>query len=60
MKRLALLLAFALCLPAAAFGQAPSKAAQSASSDQFFPVEQVRPGMRAVGYTVFHLSLIHI
>lgn len=25
----------------------------SVQSDQFFPVEQVKPGMRAIGYTVF-------
>jgi hypothetical protein len=28
--------------------------ASSAQADQFFPVEQVKPGMRAVGYTVFN------
>lgn len=30
--------------------------AESQPSDKFFPVEQVKPGMRAVGYTVFEGS----
>ena len=32
-----------------AFGQK----AQPETSAQFFPVEQVKPGMKAIGYTVF-------
>ncbi|MBI1763039.1 MAG: hypothetical protein HYR56_16555 [Acidobacteria bacterium] len=37
---------------------AVAKAARQAtpSADQFFPIEQVKPGMRAVGYTVFEGS----
>ena len=34
----------------------PRKETAPASKPQFFPVEQVKPGMRAVGYTVFEGS----
>jgi ABC-type amino acid transport substrate-binding protein len=42
---------------AAVTGSAQNAATQtSAQAKQFFPVEQVKPGMRAVGYTVFEGS----
>jgi hypothetical protein len=42
-----------------AAAQAPAKQSDrpaAAQANQFFPVEQVKPGMRAVGYTVFEGS----
>src|SRR5215204_3688728 len=52
MKRLVSLALVAALSAAAANGQAPQPP-RPARHDQFFPLEEVRPGMRAVGYTVF-------
>lgn len=50
-SQLAMAILLAACL-ATAFGQKASTD-KTQSGDQFFPVEQVKPGMKAVGYTVF-------
>ena len=52
----ALLVTLAALSVAAQASQPNNKSAQTAPGDQFFPVEQVKPGMRAVGYTVFNGS----
>lgn len=50
MKRLAAFIFFAVLMAGNVFGQAPQSAARST---EFFPIDQIKPGMRAVGYTVF-------
>jgi hypothetical protein len=47
--RILALLIVGFSMSLTAFGQK----AQPETKDQFFPVEQVKPGMKAVGYTVF-------
>jgi hypothetical protein len=72
MKRMMSLLLIAGLTAASVFGQAKtpkpaspvvaknrrpaSKPAVPAPNEQFFPIEQVKPGMRGVGYTVFEGS----
>ncbi len=51
MRRIAALILLGLILVSTAGGQtSPGKAR---NKDQFFPIDQVKPGMRATGYTVF-------
>jgi hypothetical protein len=54
MLRLLSLVLLLTSLSVGAEGQAASNS--SARNDRFFPLEEVRPGMRAVGYTVFEGS----
>src|SRR5207248_2006559 len=61
MKRLVSLSLFIILTAVIALGQSPRKEASSprpetAPHTQFFPLDQVKPGMRAVGYTVFQGS----
>ena len=51
MKWLAIFILFVALAAANAFGQAEQKNTQKKT--EFFPLNQVKPGMRAVGYTVF-------
>ncbi len=51
MLKLGLLVTFLLGFTSGALGQAVQK--ESPHKDKFFPIEQVKPGMRATGYTVF-------
>jgi len=56
MRRLSFLILLVLSLGLMVFGQSSPKNIKSASTnpdDQFFPIEKVKPGMRAIGYTVF-------
>lgn len=50
-KQLAISVLLAACL-ATAFGQ-KAQNGKAESGDQFFSVDQVKPGMKAIGYTVF-------
>lgn len=50
MKRLVAFIFFAVLMGGSVFGQVPQPARPST---EFFPIEQIKPGMRAVGYTVF-------
>jgi hypothetical protein len=50
MKRLAVFIFFAVLMAGSVFGQVPQRAPQKT---EFFPIDQIKPGMRAVGYTVF-------
>lgn len=49
MKRLTFLLFVAGLLAAGVLGQTT----QGRQSEKFFPIEDLRPGMKAIGYTVF-------
>jgi len=49
-----LLAAFVTLSVAAQAPTQPLPNAKSARADEFFPVESVKPGMRAIGYTVFN------
>ncbi|MFN0112902.1 MAG: SpoIVB peptidase S55 domain-containing protein [Blastocatellia bacterium] len=51
MKRLTIAFLFTAGLVFSAFSQTAQKSVPA--KDDFFPVEQVKPGMRAIGYTVF-------
>jgi len=53
MKRLIMPILLAALAAASAYGQPSPKEAKAARNPEFFPLDQVRPGMRAVGYTVF-------
>lgn len=50
MKRLAAFIFFVALIAGSVFGQAPPSAPQKT---EFFPIDQIKPGQRAVGYTVF-------
>ncbi len=50
----ALLAAFVTLSVAAQAPSQPMPNAKSSPGDEFFPVEKVKPGMRAIGYTVFN------
>lgn len=52
MKRLTVVLMMAGILATAAWGQT-SQTSQGRQSEKFFPLEELRPGMKAIGYTVF-------
>src|SRR5882672_3122370 len=52
----ALLAAFVTLSVAAQTPPQPMQNAKSSQGDEFFPVEKVKPGMRAIGYTVFNGS----
>jgi len=63
MKRLVSLFLLITLTAVIATGQSPRKEASSPRKDvapptkvEFFPIDQVKPGMRAVGYTVFEGS----
>lgn len=49
MRRIVISMLLAAGFALTAFGQNSQKPVQT---DQFFPIEQVKPGMRAIGYTV--------
>ncbi len=51
MKKLCLALALALILPVGGLAQSASK--PDASSSKYFPIEQVKPGLKGYGMTVF-------
>ena len=53
MRRLLLIMLFAVFIAPTGSGQDSAGAAKLTDKDKFFPVGKVRPGMRAVGYTVF-------
>src|SRR5882672_3135358 len=54
MKRMATLISLIILAAVSALAQSASKTGQDRpSKTEFFPVDQVKPGMRAVGYTVF-------
>ena len=50
MKRIFLLLLFVLVFGSSVVAQTAAKVSQKT---EFFPLDQVKPGMRAIGYTVF-------
>ena len=50
MRRLVQLVMFIMIAATTAFAQGQSKAEKKT---EFFPLDQVKPGMRATGYTVF-------
>ena len=50
MKRLAAFFFFAVLMAGSVFGQVSQSAPQKT---EFFPIDEIKPGMRAVGYTVF-------
>ncbi|MFN7624882.1 MAG: SpoIVB peptidase S55 domain-containing protein, partial [Acidobacteriota bacterium] len=52
MKRLTVVLMMAGILATAVWGQT-SQTSQGRQSEKFFPLEELRPGMKAIGYTVF-------
>ncbi len=59
MRRVLLLVLMTATVVASSLAQEPNsgaKATKPVERDKFFPVEQVKPGMRAVGYTVFQGS----
>ncbi len=53
MRRLVITALLAALVTVSAAAQSSRQDNNNAPRDQFFPVEQVKPGMRAVGYTVF-------
>src|SRR5688572_32227951 len=59
MKRTATLISLIILAAVSALAQSASKAEQGqkgqgkGAKTEFFPVDQVKPGMRAIGYTVF-------
>jgi SpoIVB peptidase S55 len=54
MKRMSTLVSLIILAALSALAQSVSQTGQSKpSKTEFFPVDQVKPGMRAVGYTVF-------
>ena len=54
MKRMATLISLIFLAAVSALAQSASQTGQGKQSKtEFFPIDQVKPGMRAVGYTVF-------
>jgi SpoIVB peptidase S55 len=54
MKRMATLISLIVLVAVSALAQSASQTGQGKQSKtEFFPIDQVKPGMRAVGYTVF-------
>jgi len=53
MRRLVITALLAALVTVSAAAQSSRQDNNNTPRDQFFPVEQVKPGMRAVGYTVF-------
>jgi SpoIVB peptidase S55 len=54
MKRMATLISLIVLAAVSALAQSASQTGQGKQSKtEFFPIDQVKPGMRAVGYTVF-------
>jgi SpoIVB peptidase S55 len=54
MKRMATLISLIVLATVSALAQSASQTGQGKQSKtEFFPIDQVKPGMRAVGYTVF-------
>ncbi len=58
MRRMVILALLTASLTLTVFGQSAQNTVKPAQSnqDEFFPIEKVKPGMRAVGYTVFNGS----
>ncbi|MGE0882740.1 MAG: SpoIVB peptidase S55 domain-containing protein [Blastocatellales bacterium] len=56
MRRMVVLALLIASLTLTIFGQNSQKNTKPGQKDEFFPIEQVKPGMRAVGYTVFNGS----
>lgn len=56
MRRMVVLALLIASLTLTVFGQNSQNNIKPGQKDEFFPIEQVKPGMRAIGYTVFNGS----